>query len=135
MGKAGYQPEIFALGIRNAIGLFVHPETGEIWETENGPMGGDEINIIRPGKNYGWPVVSYGMDYSGNQEGGLSGTSIERPHEGGDGGAVLVLESLPRCHRHHHLHGRQVSRVEGQYLRRRDGRRAISGPVSCTGLC
>lgn len=71
----GYRPEIYALGIRNAMGLFVHPETGEIWETENGPMGGDEINIIKPGKNYGWPVVSYGMDYSGNQEGGLSGTS------------------------------------------------------------
>jgi len=71
----GARPEIFAIGIRNAMGLFVHPDTGEIWETENGPMGGDEINIIKPGKNYGWPVVSYGMDYSGNQEGGLSGTS------------------------------------------------------------
>jgi len=74
-GKPGYKPEIFALGIRNAMGLFIHPGTGEIWETENGPMGGDEINIIKPGKNYGWPVISYGMDYSGNQEGGLSGTS------------------------------------------------------------
>jgi glucose/arabinose dehydrogenase len=75
VGKAGYKPEIFALGIRNSIGLFIHPDTGDIWETENGPMGGDEINIIKAGKNYGWPVVSYGMDYSGNQEGGLSGTS------------------------------------------------------------
>ena len=73
--RAGYRPEIYALGIRNALGLFVHPDTGDIWETENGPMGGDEINIIKAGKNYGWPVVSYGMDYSGNQEGGLSGTS------------------------------------------------------------
>jgi glucose/arabinose dehydrogenase len=72
--RPGYKPEIFALGIRNALGLFVHPTTGEIWETENGPMGGDEINIIRAGKNYGWPVISYGTDYSGNQEGGLSGT-------------------------------------------------------------
>lgn len=75
VGKAGYRPEIYALGIRNALGLFVHPETGEIWETENGPMGGDEINIIRPGRNYGWPVVSYGSDYSGRQLGGLAGTS------------------------------------------------------------
>ncbi len=83
VGKAGYRPELFALGIRNAIGLFVHPETGEIWETENGPMGGDEINIIKPGKNYGWPVVSYGMDYSGNQEGGSSGTqSSDRVKKG-----------------------------------------------------
>ena len=62
--RAGYQPEIYALGIRNAVGLFVHPETGEIWETEHGPMGGDEINIIEAGKNYGWPVISYGRDYT-----------------------------------------------------------------------
>ena len=65
VGVAGYRPEIYALGIRNAIGLFVHPQTGDIWETENGPMGGDEINIIRAGRNYGWPVISYGADYSG----------------------------------------------------------------------
>ena len=64
VGRAGYRPEIFALGIRNAVGLFVHPETGEIWETEHGPMGGDEINIIEAGKNYGWPVISYGRDYA-----------------------------------------------------------------------
>ena len=73
-----YRPEIYALGIRNALGLFVHPETGQIWETENGPMGGDEINIIESGRNYGWPVISYGSDYTGNQLGGLSGTTSER---------------------------------------------------------
>jgi glucose/arabinose dehydrogenase len=83
VGKPGYRPEIYALGIRNAIGLFVHPQTGEIWETENGPMGGDEINIIRPGRNYGYPVVSYGIDYSGSPTGGLSGPSTpDRRHEG-----------------------------------------------------
>ena len=74
VGKPGYRPATYAFGIRNALGLLIHPETGEIWETENGPLGGDEINIIKAGKNYGWPVVSYGMDYSGNQEGGSSGT-------------------------------------------------------------
>jgi glucose/arabinose dehydrogenase len=79
VGKPGYRPEIYALGIRNAIGLFVHPETGVIWETENGPMGGDEINIIKPGRNYGWPVVSYGTDYNGKKLGGLSGTTSESP--------------------------------------------------------
>ena len=62
--RAGYLPEIYALGIRNAVGLFVHPETGQIWETEHGPMGGDEINIIEAGKNYGWPVISYGREYT-----------------------------------------------------------------------
>ena len=79
VGQAGYRPEIYALGIRNALGLFVHPDTGEIWETENGPMGGDELNIIEAGRNYGWPVVSYGFDYSGNKLGGLSGTTSEHP--------------------------------------------------------
>ena len=75
--RAGYQPEIYALGIRNAVGLFVHPETGEIWETEHGPMGGDEINIIEAGKNYGWPVISYGRDYTNQPVG-----SGERRREG-----------------------------------------------------
>ena len=76
--QSEYRPEIYALGIRNALGLFVHPETGQIWETENGPMGGDEVNIIESGRNYGWPVISYGTDYTGNQFGRLSGTTSER---------------------------------------------------------
>lgn len=73
IGKAGYKPEIYALGIRNSLGLFVHPQTGELWEHENGPMGGDEINIIKAGKNYGWPVVSYGRAYNGDLTGDASG--------------------------------------------------------------
>ena len=77
VGREEYRPEIYALGIRNALGLFVHPDTGQIWETENGPRGGDELNIIEAGRNYGWPVVSYGVDYSGNKLGGLSGTTSE----------------------------------------------------------
>lgn len=74
-GRPGYKPEIFALGIRNAMGLAVHPETGEIWETENGPQGGDELNIIRAGKNYGWPTISYGRSYSGDMTGQTGPTS------------------------------------------------------------
>ena len=74
-GRPGYKPEIFALGIRNAMGLAVHPETGEIWETENGPQGGDELNIIRAGKNYGWPTISYGRSYSGDITGQTGPTS------------------------------------------------------------
>ena len=73
VGRAGYKPEIFALGIRNAIGLAIHPETGELWETENGPQGGDEVNIIRAGKNYGWPVITYGRAYTNDPEGKNSG--------------------------------------------------------------
>lgn len=66
VGKAGHRGEIYALGIRNSMGMAIHPSTGELWETENGPQGGDEINIIKPGRNYGWPVISYGRAYSGD---------------------------------------------------------------------
>lgn len=58
---------IYSFGHRNPQSLTVHPETGAIWETEHGPRGGDEINIIEPGKNYGWPVISYGINYNGTQ--------------------------------------------------------------------
>jgi glucose/arabinose dehydrogenase len=63
--RAGYQPAIFTMGHRNGHGLAVNPETGDIWETEQGPNGGDELNVLRPGANYGWPLVSYGRDYWG----------------------------------------------------------------------
>ena len=63
--RAGYRPEIYTLGHRNTLGLIVHPETGMLWQHENGPNGGDEINIILPGRDYGWPVQSFGRDYSG----------------------------------------------------------------------
>jgi glucose/arabinose dehydrogenase len=95
VGRAGYRPEIYALGIRNAMGLFVHPETGELWETENGPMGGDEINIIRAGQNYGWPVISYGRDYTGNKLGGLSGTTTENPMKEGMEDPVIFWMPSP----------------------------------------
>lgn len=65
VGRTGYRPEIFTLGHRNALGLAVNPDTGALWECEDGPNGGDEINVLRPGKNYGWPVVSYGRFYLG----------------------------------------------------------------------
>jgi glucose/arabinose dehydrogenase len=58
---------IYSYGHRNPQGMTLHPETGEIWTHEHGPKGGDEINIIKPGKNYGWPVISYGVNYSGTQ--------------------------------------------------------------------
>jgi glucose/arabinose dehydrogenase len=63
--RPGYRPEVFTLGHRSNVGIEVHPETGAIWTTENGPNGGDEINILAAGRNYGWPVVSYGRNYPG----------------------------------------------------------------------
>ena len=64
-GRDGARPEIWSFGHRNAQGLAINPATGELWETEHGPRGGDEVNIIGKGKNYGWPVIGYGIDYSG----------------------------------------------------------------------
>jgi glucose/arabinose dehydrogenase len=65
VGRAGHRPEIFTLGHRNTLGLIVHPQSGDIWNNENGPNGGDEINVIVRGRNYGWPIVSFGRDYPG----------------------------------------------------------------------
>jgi glucose/arabinose dehydrogenase len=65
VGRSGYRPEIFTMGHRNMLGLAVQPDTGAIWENENGPNGGDEINVLQAGKNYGWPIISYGRFYLG----------------------------------------------------------------------
>ena len=62
-------PEIYAYGFRNPDGLDWNPVTGALWEAEFGPRGGDEINIIKPGKNYGWPIITYGIEYSGEKVG------------------------------------------------------------------
>ena len=59
------RPEIWAYGVRNVQGAAWHPETGELWFSEHGPLGGDEINIAKPGGNYGWPIATYGIDYDG----------------------------------------------------------------------
>lgn len=72
VGRAGALPETWTYGHRNVQGLAIHPETGDIWITEHGPQGGDELNRLEPGKNYGWPVIGYGVNYR-------SGSAI---HEG-----------------------------------------------------
>ncbi len=65
VGKAPAQPEIWSYGHRNPQSILVDPKTGAVFETEHGPRGGDELNLIEPGKNYGWPKATYGLDYSG----------------------------------------------------------------------
>ena len=82
VGRAGYKPEIYALGIRNSMGIVIHPVTGEIWESENGPQGGDEVNIIRAGQNYGWPIVSLGRSYGGDRTGD-TGPVSDQPTQAG----------------------------------------------------
>lgn len=65
VGREGVAPEIWTYGNRSPQGLAMHPVTGEIWEAEHGPRGGDELNLVKPGANYGWPVITYGINYNG----------------------------------------------------------------------
>lgn len=79
-GEAGALPEIWSLGHRNIQGAALHPETGELWTHEHGPQGGDEINIARAGRNYGWPVITYGENYGGGRIGeGTAKAGLEQP--------------------------------------------------------
>lgn len=88
VGRRGYKPAIYTLGHRNGHGLAVNPETGEIWQTEQGPSGGDELNVLRRGRNYGWPLVSYGRDYSGRA------ISLRPTRQGVEDPAVVWLPSI-----------------------------------------
>jgi len=66
VGQANALPEIYSYGHRNVQGIAIHPQTRAIWTHEHGPRGGDEVNILKPGTNYGWPVITYGIDYDGS---------------------------------------------------------------------
>jgi glucose/arabinose dehydrogenase len=80
VGKQGARPEIWSYGHRNIQGAALHPETGALWIHEHGARGGDEINIPEAGKNYGWPVITYGVDYSGAKIGvGTAKEGMEQP--------------------------------------------------------
>jgi glucose/arabinose dehydrogenase len=79
VNRTGFRPEIFSYGHRNMQGLVVHPDTGVLWETEHGPQGGDELNIIQAGKNYGWPVATYGREYTGGFIAAATRDGIEPP--------------------------------------------------------
>lgn len=69
VGQQGAKPEIFSVGHRNPQGMTIHPETGAVWTNEHGPQGGDEINIIGAGENYGWPLLTFGEQYGGGKIG------------------------------------------------------------------
>ena len=78
--QAGAKPEIWSYGHRNMQGAALHPQTGKLWTHEHGARGGDEINIAEPGKNYGWPVITWGIDYSGAKIGvGTHRDGMEQP--------------------------------------------------------
>ncbi|RIK97261.1 MAG: hypothetical protein DCC74_08105 [Proteobacteria bacterium] len=80
VGRTGAKPEIWSYGHRNPQSLAFHPTSGELWEIEHGPRGGDEVNIIGKGRNYGWPVIGYGVDYSGAKiHEGTAKAGMEQP--------------------------------------------------------
>ena len=81
VGQPGHQPSIYAWGNRSPQGLTIHPETGELWETEHGARGGDELNHIRAGRNYGWPIITHGVNYNGRAigEGIREREGLEQP--------------------------------------------------------
>ncbi|TBR16403.1 MAG: PQQ-dependent sugar dehydrogenase, partial [Chitinophagaceae bacterium] len=84
VGRPGVRPEIWSFGHRNVQSLATDPRTGRLWEAEHGPRGGDEINLPRPGRNYGWPIASHGMDYGTGrpypETVGTSAPGTEPPH-------------------------------------------------------
>ena len=81
VGRDGALPEIFASGVRNVQAAVLHPETGKLWEIEHGARGGDELNVIEAGKDYGWPTITYGLEYSGRPigEGLTAKEGMEQP--------------------------------------------------------
>jgi glucose/arabinose dehydrogenase len=90
VGRPDYMPEIYALGVRNPQGVMVHPDTGELWEAEHGPQGGDEVNVVKPGANLGWPVISYGRAYSGDATLTASGPELPQPCSPGMESPLIV---------------------------------------------
>src|SRR5690606_16634796 len=88
VGQAAAYEAIYTYGHRNGLGLATHPQTGKIWQAENGPNGGDEINNLEPGVNYGWPIVSLGRTYQGPWQ-------SERPtHEGFEAPVIYWMPAI-----------------------------------------
>ena len=161
--RPGYKPEIYTLGHRSSLGLACIPATGEIWQNENGPNGGDEINMLKPGANYGWPLVSFGRTYPGPwQSRGFSHEGFEPPivywtpaiavsgmtFYTGDsspkwkGDVFVGAHALrrdpghrpPRAHPVQREHGRAAPRVAARRPAAAHPRRARRAPTGCSTL-
>ena len=92
VGRAGAHPEIYALGFRDVQGMAIHPRTGKLWTSEHGPRGGDEINVVEKGKNYGFPVIGYGREYTGQAD-------QRRQDRAGRHGAAGAISGRPTSRR------------------------------------
>lgn len=120
VGKAGYLPEIWSIGHRAMEGMTFHPVTGALWTHEHGPLGGDEVNIIEKGGNYGWAAVSYGRDYDGTrvsatpwQEGFLQPELIWVPSIAPSGMMFYTGEHFPQWQNHLFVGGLMMARMPG----------------------
>jgi hypothetical protein len=119
--KEGYRPEIYTLGHRNPLGLTIHPVTGEMWSTEFGPRGGDELNVIKAGANYGW-----NHDYARH----ALRWDAWRESAAGDGGAGALLGAVDQSGEPGFLLRRQIPGVEGQHADGGDDSFACCGLLS-----
>jgi glucose/arabinose dehydrogenase len=129
VGREGARPEIFTYGHRNPQGMAMHPGTGRIWLVEHGPRGGDELNLLKAGANYGWPRATHGIDYSGS----TISPSKSLPGMGGSSAGLGPVE-LPQ--RARLLYRRPLSRLEGLGLHRRPFRqRPVSHRARRRSLC
>ena len=107
VGLAGARPEIWSYGHRNVQAAAVHPDTGQLWTVEHGAQGGDELNHPEAGKNYGWPMITYGVDYGG--------ATLVKVRKAGYGAARVLLGPGDRPLRHGFLHRRCISWLEREY--------------------
>jgi aldose sugar dehydrogenase len=121
VGRGDALPEIWSYGHRNAQGLVVDPDTGDVWVTEHGPQGGDELNLVLPGRNYGWPVIGYGVQYGGtpihegtHREGMEQPLQYWTPSIAASGLAIYSGDVFPEWRGHLFaggLDGQQVARI------------------------
>ena len=125
VGKAGVRPEIWSIGHRNVQAATLHPTTGELWEVEHGTRGGDELNIARKGKDYGWPTIAYGIEYNGGRSPAATG---RRPAWS----SRSITGIRHRAERHDVLHRHAVPGLEGS-LFIGGHRHATSGPADARG--
>ena len=101
MGETGAKPEVYTFGNRNQQGLALDPTTGAVWQTEHGALSGDEVNLIKPGSNYGWPIATYSLDYSGSvispyteKEGTVQPVAVWKPERFAPSGLAVYRGTL-----------------------------------------
>ena len=131
VNRAGAKPEIWSYGHRNVQGLAIHPETGDVWTNEHGPQGGDELNRVDPGRNYGWPVIGFGVNYQTglaihtgtHREGMEQPANVWVPSIGASGLMIYTGNRFPQWRGNLFVGGMARHRLARLTL---DGRRVVS---------